>query len=108
MALRDRRLKSYAVQRLRLPFGKCFQTCDPPPLSLYHRHLQCTSAPDKSMHSDPTTDSDDEDTGCLSGVVRALEADHEQEAEQRLAQLDELYRFVHATVSEYKMPTCFY
>ena len=51
------------------------------------------------MHSDPTTDSDDEDTGCLSGVVRALEADHEQEAEQRLAQLDELYRFVHATVS---------
>lgn len=41
---------------------------------------------------------DEKDEGCMSGLVRALEADNVFEAEQRLQQLHELKNFVYATV----------
>ena len=44
------------------------------------------------------SEEDEKDEGCMSGLVRALEADNVFEAAQRLQQLHELKNFVYATV----------
>jgi len=79
------------------------RACDEVGFSLYFfcydRHLQCTSAPTQDMATkEPVSSNDVRHEGCLSGVVRALgDTDSGHEAVQRLQQLHELTRFVHAT-----------
>ena len=89
-----------------VPNGVLHAICYAPSGSRVHlftTHLMCTSSPSEDMRSQKVAnqrDDGDDDTGCLSGVVRALESDIEREAEVRLQQLHELSRFVLATVGQ--------